>query len=104
MMPMDSLRLLRWGSYGAPTRVRDVEVTGVHPAPLPPKGGTMSTHFTHTQLAVPCAAATLLLAACGSSASRPSGSTATTAATVAATGTPATAPGAPPGGGGGAST
>jgi hypothetical protein len=64
----------------------------------------MSTHFTHTQLAVPCAAATLLLAACGSSASRPSGSTATTAATVAATGTPATAPGAPPGGGGGAST
>jgi hypothetical protein len=61
----------------------------------------MSTHFTHTQLAVPCAAATLLLAACGSSASRPPGST---ARAVAATSVSATAPGAPPGGAGGAST
>ena len=62
----------------------------------------MSTHFTHTQIVVPCAAATLLLAACGSSASLQSGSAATTATTVAAPSVPATAPGAPPGGGGSA--
>ena len=39
MMPTRTLRLVRSGSYGAPTRERDAELTEIHSAPRLPKGG-----------------------------------------------------------------